>query len=64
MLITLKLDCFHRKLPSFKYRMNTLTLKTFVVFYRDYYFICFELSTLGFQIRLMMTSSSIFVISG
>ena len=56
MLITLKLDCFHRKSSSFKYRMNTLTLKTFVVFYRDYYFICFELSTLGFQIRLMMTS--------
>ena len=64
MLITLKLDCFHRKLSSYKYRMNTLTLKTFVVFYRDYYFICFELSTLGFQIRLMMTSSSTFVISG
>ena len=58
MLITLKLDCFHRKLSSYQYRMNTLTffpLKV-VLFFIDYYFICFELSNLGFQIRLMMTS--------
>ena len=62
MLITLKLDCFHRKLSSYNYRMNTLTffpLKV-VLFFIDYYFICFELSTLGFQIRLMMTSQLYF----
>ena len=41
MLITLKLDCFHRKLSSYKYRINTLTLKTFVVFYRDILFYLF-----------------------
>ena len=35
--------------------LDFVSLKTFVAFYCDYYFICFELSTLRFQIRLMMT---------
>ena len=47
MLITLKLDSFHRKLSSYKYRIDTLTFSEKIrCFFNDYYSIYFGLSTL------------------
>ena len=46
MLITFKLDCFRRKLSTYKYRIDTLTFsEKFRCFFNDYYFTYFGLST-------------------